>query len=195
MYSLKVLRCSDAQQRYRPMSTRGFIAIIAGIAALPLATHAQQTASSTAQAASADISTCVPNSAGFPQPLDGPRWNGWGADPGNSRFQPTEMAGLTRDQVPSLRLKWAFGFPGRSSAVAQPTIVGGLLFVGGGDREVYALDAKTGCTRWTFKTRAIVRTAISFAAISGTDQFAVFFGDLYANAYAVNAITGASIWT
>jgi polyvinyl alcohol dehydrogenase (cytochrome) len=104
------------------------------------------------------------------------------------------MAGLTRDQVPSLRLKWAFGFSGRSSAVAQPTIVGGLLFVGGGDREVYALDAKTGCTRWTFKTQAIVRTAISFAPISGTDQFAVFFGDLLANAYAVNAITGALIW-
>jgi polyvinyl alcohol dehydrogenase (cytochrome) len=104
------------------------------------------------------------------------------------------MAGLTRDQVPSLRLKWAFGFSGRSSAVAQPTIVGGLLFVGGGDREVYALDAKTGCARWAFKTQAVVRTAISFAPISGTDQFAVFFGDLLANAYAVNAITGALIW-
>jgi len=101
---------------------------------------------------------------------------------------------LTRDQVPSLRLKWAFGFSGRSSAVAQPTIVGGLLFVGGGDREVYALDAKTGCARWAFKTQAVVRTAISFAPISGTDQFAVFFGDLLANAYAVNAITGALIW-
>ena len=63
--------------------------------------------------------------------------------------------------------------------------------MGGGDREVYALDAKTGCTRWAFKTEAIVRTAISFAPIPGTDQFAVFFGDLRANAYAVNAIMGA----
>ena len=83
---------------------------------------------------------------------------------------------------------------GRSAAVAQPTIVGGLVFVGGGDREVYALDAKSGCTRWTFKTEAVVRTAISFAPIAGTDQFAVFFGDLRANAYAVNAITGALVW-
>ncbi len=101
---------------------------------------------------------------------------------------------MTRDQVPLLRLKWAFGFLGRPAAVAQPTIVGGLVFVGGGDREVYALDAKSGCTRWTFKTEAVVRTAISFAPISGTDQFAVFFGDLRANAYAVNAITGALVW-
>jgi polyvinyl alcohol dehydrogenase (cytochrome) len=146
-------------------------------------------------AASTDISgQCAQNPVGFPQALDGPRWNGWGADLGNSRFQPAAMAGLTQDQVPLLQLKWAFGFPGRSAAVAQPTIVGGLVFVGGGDREVYALDAKSGCTRWAFKTEAVVRTAISFAPISGTGQSAVFFGDVRANAYAVNATTGALIW-
>jgi polyvinyl alcohol dehydrogenase (cytochrome) len=176
------------------MRRRDFIAIIAGIAVLPLAAHAQQAVPSIAQTASTDISRCAQNSVGFPQALDGPRWNGWGADLGNTRFQPTAMAGLTRDQVPLLRLKWAFGFLGRPAAVAQPTIVGGLVFVGGGDREVYALDAKSGCTRWVFKTEAVVRTAISFAPILGTDQFAVFFGDLRANAYAVNAITGALLW-
>ena len=176
------------------MRRRDFIALIAGIAALPLAAHAQQAVPSIAQTASTDISKCAQNSVGFPQPLDGPRWNGWGADLSNSRFQPAGMAGLTRDQVPSLRLKWAFGFLGRPAAVAQPTIVGGLVFVGGGDREVYALDAKSGCTRWAFKTEAVVRTAISFAPLSGTDQFAVFFGDLRANAYAVNALTGALVW-
>jgi polyvinyl alcohol dehydrogenase (cytochrome) len=176
------------------MRRRNFVVLVAAIAALPLAAHAQQAATSTAQAASTDISKCAQNSVEFPQRLDGPRWNGWGADLGNSRFQPAEMAGLTRDQVPSLRLKWAFGFLGRSSAVAQPTVVGGLVFVGGGDREIYALDAKNGCTRWVFKTEAVVRTAISFAPIAGTDQFAVFFGDVSANAYAVNAITGALVW-
>ena len=137
---------------------------------------------------------CADNQAGFPQPLDGPRWNGWGADLNNSRFQPAAMAGLTQDQVPRLQLKWAFGFPGASAANAQPTIVGGLVFVGGGDRKVYALDAKSGCTRWVFATEADVRTAISFAPISGTDQFGVFFGDVDANAYAVNATTGALVW-
>jgi polyvinyl alcohol dehydrogenase (cytochrome) len=176
------------------MHRRDFIAIIAGIAALPLAAHAQQAVPSIAQTASTDISKCAQNSVGFPQRLDGPRWNGWGADLSNTRFQPTAMAGLTRDQVPLLRLKWAFGFLGRTAAVAQPTIVGGLVFVGGGDREVYALDAKSGCTRWAFATEAVVRTAISFAPIPGTEQFAVFFGDVRANAYAVNALTGALIW-
>jgi polyvinyl alcohol dehydrogenase (cytochrome) len=176
------------------MRRRDVIAIIAGMAVLPLAAHAQQAAPSIAQTASTDISKCAQNAVGFPQALDGPRWNGWGADLSNTRFQPTAMAGLTQDQVPLLRLKWAFGFLGRPAAVAQPTIVGGLVFVGGGDREVYALDAKSGCIRWTFKTEAVVRTAMSFAPIPGTDQFAVFFGDLRANAYAVNAITGALVW-
>ena len=124
----------------------------------------------------------------------GPRWTGWGADHNNSRFQPAAMAGLTQDQVPRLQLKWAFGFPGASAANAQPTIVGGLVFVGGGDRKVYALDAKSGCTRWVFATEADVRTAISFTPISGTNQFGVFFGDVAANAYAVNATTGALVW-
>lgn len=137
---------------------------------------------------------CADNQAGFPQPLDGPRWNGWGADFSNSRFQPAAMAGLTQDQVPRLQLKWAFGFPGASAANAQPTIVGGLVFVGGGDRKVYALHAKSGCTRWVFATEASVRTAISFAPISGKDRFGVFFGDVDANAYAVNATTGALVW-
>ena len=150
---------------------------------------------SEATPASADTSgMCAQNPVGFPQPLDGPRWNGWGVDLGNSRFQPAAMAGLTQDQVPLMRLKWAFGFPGSSAAIAQPTIVGGLVFVGGADRKVYALDAKSGCTRWAFATEAVVRTALSFAPISGTDQFAVFFGDVRANAYAVNATTGALVW-
>jgi polyvinyl alcohol dehydrogenase (cytochrome) len=137
---------------------------------------------------------CADNQAGFSKPLDGPRWNGWGADLNNSRFQPAAMAGMTQDQVPRLQLKWAFGFPGTSAAKSQPTIVGGLLFAGGGDRMVYALDAKSGCTRWVFATEADVRTAISFAPISGTNQFGVFFGDVEANAYAVNATTGALVW-
>lgn len=133
--------------------------------------------------------------ATFSRALDGPRWNGWGADLNNSRFQPAAVAGMTAGQVPRLKLKWAFGFPGASAANAQPTVVGGLLFVGGGDRKVRALDAKSGCTLWTYATEAPVRTAITFGPLKGTDQFAVFFGDVRANAYAVNATTGALIWT
>jgi polyvinyl alcohol dehydrogenase (cytochrome) len=126
--------------------------------------------------------------------FDGPRWNGWGADLNNSRFQPAGAARLAPDQVPKLQLKWAFAFAAAPSANAQPTVIGGVLFVGGPDSKVHALDAKTGCTIWTYATKAPVRTAISFGQLAGSDQFAVFFGDVRAHAYAVNAATGAPLW-
>src|SRR5262249_29301475 len=62
------------------------------------------------------------------------------------------------------------------------------------DRKLHALDAKSGCTIWTYATEAPVRTAVSFGPLAGTDQFAIFFGDTLANVYAVNATTGALIW-
>src|ERR1700704_89181 len=49
MSHLKVLRCSDTEPGHRPMRRRDFIATIAGIAALPLAAHAQQAVPSIAQ--------------------------------------------------------------------------------------------------------------------------------------------------
>ena len=96
---------------------------------------------------------CAAERGRLSQAIDGPQWNGWGADLNNSRFQLAAMAGIAPDEVSRLRLKWAFGFPLTTNANAQPTVVGGLLFVGGGDSKVRALDAKSGCTRWAFPTR------------------------------------------
>jgi polyvinyl alcohol dehydrogenase (cytochrome) len=149
---------------------------------------------STGGAAAEADGRCVQQTSGFPQALDGPHWNGWGVDAANSRFQPTDMAGLTAEQVPRLRLKWAYAFPGASVSFAPPTIVGGMLFIGGTDRKVHALNARSGCTLWTVAIDAAVRAAISVSKLPGSDQDAIFFGDLRANAYAVNALTGALIW-
>jgi len=63
-----------------------------------------------------------------------------------------------------------------------------------GAYKVHALDAMSGCTIWTYATEAAVRTAISFGPLSGTDHFGVFFGDVRANAYAVDAATGSLVW-
>src|SRR3954453_21610595 len=194
---LTVLRSMTREQVERTLSTGSMASIAQELTNTERTAIASFIAAKASEAASGSADRpgqCAHNPVDFAHGLNGPRWNGWGADLGNSRFQPAAMAGLTLDQVPQLQVKWAFGFFGVSGALAQPTVVGGLVFVGGGDREVYALDAKTGCTRWTFKTDAFVRTAISFAPISGTDQFGVFFGDVRANAYAVNALTGTLVW-
>ena len=125
--------------------------------------------------------------------LDGAQWNGWGNGVTNSRFQSAKSAALTPEAVRHLKLKWAFGFPATLSANAQPTTVGGRIFVAGGDRKVYALDAITGCVHWAFATDTLVRTAISVGPLEGGDA-AIYFGDAVANAYAVRASSGTLIW-
>ena len=124
-----------------------------------------------------------------PRDFNGPRWNGWGVDLDNSRFQPSAAAQITAEQIPKLKLKWAFGFPAASTAYAQPVVVGGRVFVGSAAGLVYALDAATGCTYWSFQADAGVRTAITI----GPDN-AAYFGDLQAQAYALDAVTGKLLW-
>jgi polyvinyl alcohol dehydrogenase (cytochrome) len=129
-------------------------------------------------------------SAAWSSPLAGPRWNGWGADLTNRRFQPTAQAGLSADDVPRLHLKWAFGFPGDIQAYAQPAVAGGRVFVGSASHNVYSLSASTGCIYWTLEAEAPVRTAISLSA----NGEAIYFGDIHANVYSADAATGRLLW-
>src|SRR5579864_241860 len=119
-----------------------------------------------------------------------PAWNGWGVDLANSRFQPAAQAGLSADQVPALKPKWAFGFPNSTTVFGQPTVAGGRIFAGSEDGTVYSLDARTGCVYWTYKASSTVRTAISV-----DPSFAnIYFGDVQAQVYCVNAGSGALLW-
>jgi polyvinyl alcohol dehydrogenase (cytochrome) len=133
----------------------------------------------------------------LPAPGAKPAWNGWGVEPGNSRFQPTSSAGITPRNVGKLRLRWAFAWPGGSSAYGQPSQVSGRVFFGTDTGYVYSLDAKSGCVYWSYRARAGVRNAINIGPISahpGT-PYAAYFGDVKANVYAIDARTGAEIWT
>ena len=129
-------------------------------------------------------------SAKAPLAKSAPSWNAWGIDATNTRFQSAESAGLTAATVPKLKLKWAFGFPGVTTAFGSPTVYGGRVFVGSADGTVYSLDAKTGCIDWTYKASEGVRAAV---VISDDGQTA-YFGDLHANMHAVDAATGAEKW-
>jgi polyvinyl alcohol dehydrogenase (cytochrome) len=130
----------------------------------------------------------------FANPLTGPMWNGWGANTQNTRYQDAKMAGLTASDVPKLKLKWAFGFPGELSADGQPSMTGGRVFIGTQSGTVYALSAETGCVHWTFQADAAVRAAITIARLAGGDRHVAFVGDRAANVYALDAASGALIW-
>src|SRR5690606_38639642 len=124
-------------------------------------------------------------------------WNGWGAGLENRRYQPAERGGLTARDLPRLTLKWAVGFLGANSARSQPAVVGGRVFVASEGGDVYAFDAKTGCTYWTYHAQAGIRTAVTVGPhrAGGPNAFALYFADGGATAYAIDAATGKEIWT
>lgn len=126
----------------------------------------------------------------------GPLWNGWGANLANTRSQGAKIAGLSATEVPRLKLKWVFGYPGDVSASTQPTIAGGRVFVGSQGGNVYSLDASSGCVYWWFQAPATVRSAVLIGKVeqaSGPSSVA-FFGDTNTVVYAVVAGTGKLLW-
>jgi polyvinyl alcohol dehydrogenase (cytochrome) len=146
--------------------------------------------------AQAPAGTCTSTQA----PLDlsrGAAWNGWSPGLANTRFQTAQNGGLAADQVPKLKLKWAFGFPNIGSAWGAPTVAGGRLFVGSQSGHVYSLDATSGCIVWTLQVKGAVRSGITIAPRTGAGatSYAAYFGDSTATAHAVDAATGQVIWS
>jgi polyvinyl alcohol dehydrogenase (cytochrome) len=139
------------------------------------------------------------------------QWNGWGRDLDNTRYQP-EPAIRAMD-VPRLALKWAYGYQG-GTQFGQPTMVDGRLFVTSSAGRIYALDAKTGCTYWTYDAPAGSRTAVSIGELGQSKRApipkklkrtlahldvikapsAAFFGDDTGAVYALDAQKGTLIW-
>jgi polyvinyl alcohol dehydrogenase (cytochrome) len=134
-----------------------------------------------------------PASARLSDPATGPSWNGWGVDASNARFQPDKAAQLPAARISQLQLKWAFGFPGVKSVMGAPVVAAGRLFLGVDTGSVYSLDAATGCLYWSFKADAGVRSAVTVER-TAAGRYAAYFGDLKANAYAVDAATGDVVW-
>ncbi len=138
----------------------------------------------------------VTRCASGPAPItmsDG-NWNGWGRDVENTRFQPSP--GFTAEDVPKLKVKWAFGYPGMFT-YGQPTIIGDRLYVTSGNGTIFALNAQTGCTYWTLETGTSARTAISVgpAPANSGAKYLAYFGDEKAVVHAVNADDGKPLWT
>jgi polyvinyl alcohol dehydrogenase (cytochrome) len=139
------------------------------------------------------------------------QWNGWGRDVDNARYQPEPAIRAT--DVPKLALKWAYGYQG-GSQFGQPTVVDGRLFIASSAGRIYSLDAKIGCTYWTFDAAAGSRTAIYIGELGQSKRAALpkklkrtlahldvikapsaaFFGDDSGAVYALDAQKGTLLW-
>ena len=72
--------------------------------------------------------------------------------------------------------------------LSSPVIANGVVYIGSGDQNVYALDASTGALRWTFATGDVVHA--SPAVANGV----VYVGSWDRNLYAIDASTGRERW-
>src|SRR5262245_51295724 len=138
----------------------------------------------------------IPNrcqAPGGPINLKAPKWNGWGNDYDNTRYQPNP--GLKPEDAPRLKLKWAFAYQ-TTQAIGQPTIIGNRLYVSTNSGQVICLNAQTGCAYWAISVGATVRTAITVGPLPAGSKakFAAYFGDVQAYVYAVDAETGKELW-
>jgi outer membrane protein assembly factor BamB len=71
---------------------------------------------------------------------------------------------------------------------SSPAVAGGVVFVGSGNANFYAVDAVHGKERWRFEVRQYVRS--SPAVVDGV----VYFGDWSGMFYALNALIGEEEW-
>lgn len=123
---------------------------------------------------------------------------GFGVDLHQTRFAPLPQGGLGAEAMAKLEVKWAFAYPHAIQARSQPTFGGGAIYFGSQDGTVWALDARTGCLRWTFKANGEVRNAIVISPWTAEDadpQPTLYFADIVARVYAVDARSGELRWS
>lgn len=128
----------------------------------------------------------------------------WGITADNRRFINDEAAQFSRADLKHLKLKWAFAYPHANRARSQPSFVGGSLIMGSHDGTVYALNADTGCIRWTFEATAEVRTGMTLTTwdkgragrkSAKKNPPMAYFADILARTYGINVVTGELVWS
>src|SRR6202140_2091313 len=150
-------------------------------------------------------------SAGGAVALGSAQWNGWGRGLDNTGYQPGPA--IRGSDLTKLALKGAYGSPS-GTEFGQPTVVDERVFVTSSTGRIYSLDAKTGCTYWTFDAAAGSRTAVTVGELARTRVAALprklkrtlahldvikapsaaFFGDDTGTVYALDAQKGTLLW-
>jgi len=142
--------------------------------------------------------------AGTPAPVlaghrDSGDWPMWQHDRSGSRYNGAEHA-INARSVSRLTPRWAFVFPESDGLQSsQPAVVNGTVYVGGHSGRLYALDARTGATRWTFDTATVVGAlpaGVTNALRDGPAvvQGTVYFGDSTGRVYALDQRSGRLRW-
>ncbi|HEY4324741.1 MAG TPA: PQQ-binding-like beta-propeller repeat protein [Mucilaginibacter sp.] len=119
-------------------------------------------------------------------------YSGWGGNLEGTGFRTAGQSGITKANVSTLRLKWAFAFPDASEIRSKPAIVGDWLIVGSQSGEVYALNRLTGKIGWHVKASGAIRSGIVIEKKAGA--VTAYFADAGTHIYAVDVKSGKVLW-
>jgi len=121
-----------------------------------------------------------------------PVYSGWGGDIRSTGFRNTAQAGINKNNIAHLKLRWAFAFPDATVIRSKPAVVGDWLLVGSQYGDLFAIHKKTGKIGWHFSAGAAIRGAI--VTVKKGNQLIAYFADFSTNVYAVDVRTGKEIW-
>lgn len=114
---------------------------------------------------------------------------GFNVDQNQTRSFSASDAGLSKSQLGDLEIAWAIGFPGPGNGTGT-AVMGDTVFVNGGGR-LMALDAASGCARWSIE--AASRNTPSIGELEGRKVVAVSVGRT-GDILVVDASNGEKIW-
>ena len=117
-------------------------------------------------------------------------YNQWGYDKQNTR---RAKSNINSQNAKNIEIKWVFAFPGATRSRSQPSVSGNVIYIGGQNSNLYALDRETGCVRWKSKTQGEIRSAPVIEKIN--NNYFIYAGDYEGNVYKYDALTGQNIWT
>lgn len=167
---------------------------------IALATHLTGRAPSAGNRADPNANMCKKSVA--PTTIQPGDSNGWGMDLQNTRFQ--DRPGLTAADLPRLKLKWVFAYPG-AVVYGQPTLVGKQILTSGSGGYLFSLDADSGCTHWVYNAGATLRSTSLVGSVhipsakthskkSLATKELVWIGDDKGTLHAVDTHTGTLVW-
>ncbi|MCC7236325.1 MAG: PQQ-binding-like beta-propeller repeat protein [Bryobacterales bacterium] len=93
------------------------------------------------------------------------------------------------------KVAWRYEHPRRKFPFySSPAVFANRVYVGGRDKMMHALDARTGRELWTFMTRSRVDSSPVYVRGAGGQRDRVFFGSNDGRLYALDALTGVKVW-
>ena len=119
----------------------------------------------------------------------------WGMRPENWRALGNDQTSVSAKNASDLKLAWTFAFPGSTRARVQPTVAGDVLFTADQFGTVYALDAATGCIRWTVQSDKEIRSPLIVGTNAAGEPDALYFGDIAGQIHAIDLATRRIVWT